>query len=34
MEACVVAMEDDPAFDAGYGSALNVVGRVEIGAPP
>jgi len=32
VETCVVAMEDDPTFNAGYGSALNLLGRAEMDA--
>jgi beta-aspartyl-peptidase (threonine type) len=32
IEACIVAMEDDPTFNAGYGSALNLLGRAEMDA--
>jgi len=32
VEACVVTMEDDPTFNAGYGSALNLLGRAEMDA--
>jgi beta-aspartyl-peptidase (threonine type) len=32
IEAAIVVLEDDPAFDAGYGSHLNLDGRVECDA--
>lgn len=32
IEASIVVLEDDPAFDAGYGSHLNLDGRVECDA--
>jgi beta-aspartyl-peptidase (threonine type) len=32
IEAAVVVLEDDPAFDAGFGSHLNLDGRVECDA--
>jgi L-asparaginase / beta-aspartyl-peptidase len=32
VEAAIVVLEDDPVFDAGYGSHLNLAGRVECDA--
>lgn len=32
VEVCVTALEDDPVFNAGYGSALDLLGRVEMDA--
>jgi L-asparaginase / beta-aspartyl-peptidase len=32
IEAAIMVLEDDPAFDAGYGSHLNLDGRVECDA--
>lgn len=32
VEAAVVVLEDDPVFDAGYGSHLNLRGRVQLDA--
>ena len=32
VEAAIVALEDDPVFDAGYGSHLNLRGRVQLDA--
>jgi len=32
VEAAIIVLEDDPAFDAGYGSHLNLDGRVECDA--
>ena len=32
VEAAVVSLEDDPAFDAGKGSCLNADGKIEMDA--
>ncbi|HEY4877692.1 MAG TPA: isoaspartyl peptidase/L-asparaginase, partial [Candidatus Acidoferrales bacterium] len=32
VQAAVVVLEDDPAFDAGFGSHLNLEGRVQLDA--
>jgi beta-aspartyl-peptidase (threonine type) len=32
VESCVITMEDDSTFNAGYGSALNLLGQVEMDA--
>lgn len=32
VEAAVVSLEDDPAFDAGKGSCLNAEGQIEMDA--
>jgi beta-aspartyl-peptidase (threonine type) len=32
IESSVVTMEDDPTFNAGYGSALNLLGQIEMDA--
>ena len=32
VEAAVVAMEDDPIFNAGFGASLNLAGEVEADA--
>lgn len=32
VESSVVSMEDDSTFNAGYGSSLNLLGRVEMDA--
>ena len=31
VEACVVTIEEDPTFNAGYGSALNLLGTRKVG---